>query len=73
MTMEVVKCDVCGKVKEEGNKWIHAMADISRTCIAFGYMPGYMPLDTMENVKLDLCGNACVQKILGEILANLRM
>lgn len=67
MTVSIPKCDICGKLKGEANKWLKAAIDRDgRGLYVFAHRPG-------EDAQgLDLCSDTCLQKKLSEVLAAIR-
>lgn len=72
MIVKIVRCDVCNAVKCEGNKWLRALIyrnnenNVSSISIFGPY--GYEDTKTIE----DICSDTCLQKRLGQVLAELR-
>jgi hypothetical protein len=76
MKCELIKCDVCGAVKGEGNKWLRAwtfsqgpgiyIAPTAFTQVAMNFVRG-----SIYEV-IDLCSDTCLQKVIGEQLKAIR-
>lgn len=63
MRVETVKCDVCGRQKQETNHWYQMLIRQDEMAIyCFGKVP-----ETREDV-IDLCGSECVQRKVNEFL-----
>ena len=68
MKVETVKCDVCGRVKGEANKWVQI--------IFVTHQPTFMTvagsLDRSAVGHQDVCSDVCLQKRLSEMLTIIR-
>lgn len=68
MKVETVKCDVCGRVKGEANKWL--------MIIFITHQPPFMTvagsLDRAAAGHQDVCSDVCLQKRLSEMLTIIR-
>ena len=64
--VEVIKCDICGAIKGEANKWLKAIvtANPPRMILA--------PCFVVRDEPLDLCSDTCLQKKLAEVLTQIR-
>ena len=62
--LTVTSCDVCGAIKKEGNKWIKATVHLDGTA-----SPGIW---IGASGGKDVCGDACLQKLLGQVLTAVR-
>lgn len=69
MTVSVTKCDICGAVKGEANKWIEAAAYDRGAAAGPGL---YIGVNVANELRLDLCSDTCLQKKLAEVLAAIR-
>ena len=55
----VIKCDVCGKIKGESNKWL-----------AFSESDSHLLIGKDE--PLDACSDTCIQKVVARVVERLR-
>jgi hypothetical protein len=67
--LETYKCDGCGKVKGEANKW-YKLSIINQTLLLEPFdAPFGLDLGTAITKAFDLCGEGCVQKKLQEFMS----
>lgn len=63
------KCDICGKVKGEGNHWFFGLEVSDTSTIAFSNNP--MQHTIAEDLKIlnyDLCSEACALKLFNKVI-----
>lgn len=65
MRVTTVKCDVCGKVKGEGNGWFTCYA----TPIAFVIDRCATVPDTAD--REDICSDSCMMKRVSQVISSL--
>jgi hypothetical protein len=68
MREEIVKCDVCKKVKGEGNKWLTVRVGDDPPFIT---LAGTLSQDGLGITK-DVCSEACLQIEIGKVLEKIR-
>lgn len=70
MKVETIKCDVCGALKREANKWL--VIQVQETADEFN--EPYITISSKINscVTEDICSDACLQKRLGQVLGLIR-
>lgn len=60
---KVIKCDVCGAVRGEGNRWFSMVNTLGESpCL----------LDFYENSPQHICSETCAHKALSDWLAEAR-
>jgi hypothetical protein len=66
----VAKCDECGKVKGEANKWLLALPEYRKGLDYEGFLVCHWSEEVAQfpSAKM-LCSEACLQKRLGAFLA----
>lgn len=74
MREEIVKCDVCKRVKGEENKWIPVVLLNTGATILIGPMDEHdlRAIGYEVFAKKDLCSEACLQIELGKVLEKIR-
>lgn len=77
MREEIVKCDVCKRVKGEENKWIPVVLLNTGATILIGpmdeqFIHNFYQVGIEVFAKKDLCSEACLQIELGKVLEKIR-
>lgn len=63
------KCDVCGKVKGEGNHWFYGLEVGDTATIAFSNRPMQHTIaEDLIILNYDLCSEACALKLFNKVI-----
>ena len=68
MTRDVIECDVCHKIKGEGNKWLKAAIDDSLTNARFIIVSSVSSESFGSAIVVDFCSDACLFKFIQPII-----
>ena len=73
MRVESIKCDVCGKIKGEANKWIEIIVGYDPPFLSVGFPEQNLPAGVrLTGQYMDICSDTCLQVELGKALTKIR-
>lgn len=71
MKVETIKCDVCGRVKGDANKWIAVIEHLGAMTVATrSYFEEHAATYPQRCVE-DICSTTCLYKRVGQLLSSI--